>query len=453
MKHHPRFLAVATVLLAAACTPLAGPTQAPAGPSVARCDAVPHIAAPAEAYGDAPIYVANEMPTEEIAAWARGKPGFEELWIDREHNGWVTVAFSEGADVRQAELEALFPGVGVVAVGVDWTMSALHDLQRRVAEELMPDVASGSSISVFTGMVEVSIGVLSADRIAAVESAFAGERVCISGADPADVVPAGPQPIAGDGWRLLADEHPAGEPYRTGIATDAVSYRELWARIGLGGELPPVDFGAEVVVWFGAVYGSGCDHLRLDGVAVDHERSLLHAEIVLPGPPTGCNADANPHAYVVAVERAKLPRAPFAVQLGAADPPAGAPEERTIVEADLRRPGSVAAPDEVHGDPALREPQVVQPGDVIEPGFAMPFRMSVHCGIEWLGPLNDVAWRTQVPPGASDFIPPAWQAVVADEHLGLSVLLQTDPEPTITATANGHAVVYRATNEEPPGCD
>ena len=62
--------------------------------SIPRCEDVLRISAPAERYRDSPIYVANEQPTEEIRAWAAGKPGFEEIWIDRDHLGWITVAFS-----------------------------------------------------------------------------------------------------------------------------------------------------------------------------------------------------------------------------------------------------------------------------------------------------------------------------------------------------------------------
>jgi hypothetical protein len=457
------------VLLASACTPGAdaggtGPPVSPqpappsiVEPSIPRCEDVPRISAPADWYRESPIYVANEQPTEEIQAWAAGKPGFEVLWLDREHLGWITVAFSVDAEARQAELEELFPDVGVVAVGVDWTMAELEELERRAAEELgplFPGGSVGSSSSVTQGVAVIWIGVLTEERIAAVEERFGGEPVCIEGADPADVPPEGPQPQQGDGWRLLAAERGAGQSYRTGIATDQASYESLWTEVGLSGGPPPVEFQSEVVIWFGAVFGGGCSHLRLDDVIVDLKRALVHAEIVLPGPPVGCNDDANPYAYLVALERAKLPSGPFAIQLGAEDPPAGAPEERTLVDIDLSRPGAVAGPGDVHPDPALPEPFVVEPGSAIEPDVVNPYRLFVHCGIEWLGRLNDVAWRTDVPAGVPDFIPPEWQtAVDPSQTIELSIILRTDPEPVIEATANRHTVIYRPTTEEPPGCD
>jgi len=36
------------------------------------------------------------------------------------------------------------------------------------------------------------------------------------------------------------------------------------------------------------------------------------------------------------------------------------------------------------------------------------------------------------------------------EPVDLSIILQTDPEPTIEATASGHTVTYRPTADEPP---
>jgi hypothetical protein len=422
--------------------------------SIARCEDVPRISAPADWYRDSPIYVANEQPTEEIRSWAAGRPGFEEIWVDRDHLGWITVAFSVDAEARQAELEELFPEVGVVAVDVDWTTAELEELQRRVGEEIAPLFPVSSGIYTMQGVVGIGVGVLNEERIAAVEARFAGEAICVEGADPGDVPAEGPQPQAGNGWRLLADEQGVGQSYRTGIASDQASYEELWTDIGLSSQPPSVDFESEVVIWFGAVYGSSCPNLRLDDVVVDQELALVHAKIVLLGGLQACTADANPRAYVVALERAMLPSGAFAIQLGADDPPPGAPEERTLVDVDLSRPGAVAGPGDVHFDPALPEPFVLEPGSIIEPNVEYPYRLYVHCGIEWLGRFNDLAWRADVPDGALDSIPPEWQAAVdGSQTVELSIILRTDPEPLITATANSHTVTYRPTAEEPPGCD
>jgi len=432
--------------------PDASSSGGPDGSSIPRCEQVEPVSAPAAWYRDEPIYVGNDQPVEELRRWAEGQPGFEELWIDRDHLGWITLAFTSDADARQAELEETFPGVGAVVVEVDWTLRELEALQGRNGEALR-SLEVSSAIFVQRGVVAIGFGVLTPERLATVEELFGDEPVCVEGLDPADAPAAGPQQPAGDGWRLLADEPGAGQPFRTGIAWDEASYERLWAESGVSAGRPPIDFQASVVIWFGAVYGSSCPDLRLDDVVVDPERAVVHAEIVLVDPPSACTGDANPRAYIVELERAQLPVGPFVIQLGPDDPPSGVPEERTIVEVDLSAPGAVARPDQVHPDDRVPGPNVNVSGGVIEPGFEALYRMSVHCGVEWLGELNSVAWRTEVPDGAIDFLPPQWEPLVgSDQELELILLMQTDPEPTITATANGHTVIYRATAEEPPGC-
>lgn len=431
-------------------------TSTPAAMGIPMCDDVPPITAPRERYSRSPIYVANEMPDNQLREWASTKPGFETLWIDRDHLGWVTLAFSRDGDERQAELEGEFPGVGAAVVEVDWTMAELERLQRRVIDALMPEIAFSAGIADNFGVVMIGLGYLRPENVAEVERRFAGQRVCLEGIDPALAPEPGPQPQAGDGWRLLADQKRIGQTYRTGIATDGGSYEHLWRSIGLGmiAEPPPVDFESDVVIWFGAVYGSSCPHFRLDDVIVDHDRALVYMQLTDLNPPGLCTADANPHAYVVALERSRLPRGPLAIQLDADGPPAGAPEERTVVDVDLSVPGATANPGQVGPDPNLPEPFVLESGAIIEPGYPAAYRFTAHCGIAWLGKVNDVWWRTEVPSGSSDYTPPEWQpAVDVGGNIQVTITLYEGPEPTLTATANGHTVVYLPTVMEPPGCD
>lgn len=459
-----------TVLLAAL---IAGPAaaQSPAasaGPSpssvpalaVPRCEDVPEITVPAELFRDSPIYVANEQPAGPLQAWARRKPGFETLWIDRDHLGWVVLAFSIDADARQADLEREFPDVGAVAVGVDWTYRGLRRLQRRVVRELGSSFPLAVGIYVTRGVVSISPGVLYPERVAEIERRFGGERICVEGLDPADVPAPGPQPQSGDGWRLLGHRK-VGAPYRTGIATDAASLNKLWRTARMPKDPPAVDFEREVVIWFGAVYGSSCPGIRLDDVVVDPERAIVHALIVLPDPPPMCTDDAIGHAYLVALDRDRLPAPPFAIQLDADGPPPGAPEEVTVVEADLRVLGATAGPGEVHGAPPVEDRFVLRSGMIMEPGFPFPYLLDARCGVEWLGELNDVWWRTGLQPGEPGFVPPEWvPAIDANWSLELSVLLLLgeDPEvpdgdPRIEATLNGLTVTYRPTSQAAPECE
>ncbi|HUX71358.1 MAG TPA: hypothetical protein VMV41_12650 [Cellulomonadaceae bacterium] len=155
-------------------------------------------------------------------------------------------------------------------------------------------------------------------------------------------VPAGDQPTVGVGWRLLGQAEGAGAVYRTGVATTDGQLAALWRQSGLGREAPAVDWRAEIAVWFGAVYSSGCP-VRLDGVVVDG--ATLHGQFVVPGsgPGSACAGDARPHSFVVAVKRTMLPTGPFVVQLNAANPPLGASKERTVVDVDLSAAGSTAS--------------------------------------------------------------------------------------------------------------
>lgn len=90
-------------------TPVVAGDEIPSGGDLpfglVRCpDEKVRVTAPDEYYRDEPVYVGNNPPTGDIEAWARTKPGFEGLWRDRTRNGWITLAFSEDAHVRQAEL-------------------------------------------------------------------------------------------------------------------------------------------------------------------------------------------------------------------------------------------------------------------------------------------------------------------------------------------------------------
>lgn len=439
-------LLLAALALSAACgaertsnEPLAtpSPTEFPA------CDEVSNLAAAPGAYRPEPIYVGNEMPTDDVLAWAQGKPNFQGIWVDREHQGWITVAFAADVTAIQQELIDEFPGVGVVAVEVENTMAELNDLQARVNRVLSQSETSyGSGTYENRGVVSVTVNRLTPELKAALEAEFAGEPLCIEAPDPASLPEPGPQPDGGDGWRLLADEAPKGEPYQTGIATDAASLEELWARIGLDDSIPDVDFENEVVIWFGAVYGGSCPNLRLDDVVV--AGATIYAVIVLPDAPVACTDDANPHAYVVALQRSKLPVGPFVIQL-AATPVTS--DEVTVVDADLSQPGTVATPDQISNSATLPDPNITQSGDIVETEFPSPYRMYVHCGIEWLGELNDVNWRTD------QEMPSEWEPIGADQTIVVEVTIHGGNPPTAEVTRNGTTIEYQATTEPIPGCD
>lgn len=454
-------VALVAALVVASCSAPVSPSASPGpsgsdDPAVAafpRCSDVPNIEAPAAWYGPEPVYVANEMPVEELRAWALEDPGFQELWIDRDHQGWVTLGFTGDVEARQAALLEAFPGVGVVAVQVSRTAAELEALQGRVGAAMRELGIEATGAQVNRGIVEVAFPVLEPELVAALAERFPGTPICVDGLDPADAPSRGPQAASGDGWRLLGHEAGVGQGYRTGIATSPAQLAALWAEAGLRGEPPAVDFHTEVAIWFGAVTGSSCPDLRLDGVSSDPARSLVWADITLLSL-GGCTADIYPHAFVVAVRRDRLPAAPLGIQLGPDDPPAGAPEERTIVDAPVQLPGVVAEDEDIHPDPELLRPDpvVAEPGDIVEPGFEPTFRFPVVCGVEWVGPLNGTWWRTKDPAVAGGAMPDAWADAVDDQDdVVASISIRTDPaemdvtiaEVTLTYTAVAGAPTCR----------
>ncbi|MEM8618958.1 MAG: hypothetical protein AAGF73_04485 [Actinomycetota bacterium] len=313
-----------------------------------RCGPVTPIPADPDFYRDHPVYFGGDQPLDEVRVWAADQPAFEQLWIDQAHNGWLALGFSEGAAERQAELEQLFPGAGVVAVEIPYTTA---DLDALLAEVFAIQAAMGNdrggSAQPWLGRVSVWGGVLDAESLEPFAE-FAGTPVCFEGIDPEDAVADGPQPEGGEGWRLLTVNR-GGPTYRTGVATTQGQYDALWSDLELTGTPPTVDFDSEIVIWFGAVYGSNCP-IRLDDVVT--APGLVHGDFVVPGNPPACNDDANGESYLVAVERSALPTEPFAIQLGPEDPPGGAPLERTLIAVDLSTPGSSALDGQIGPDPA-----------------------------------------------------------------------------------------------------
>lgn len=415
---------------------------------LASCGPFGVLAADESVYREQPVYIANEMPVDEVRNWAVGQPGFADIWIDREHNGWIGVGFTSDVAARQADLEREFPAVGVAAVPIEFTMAELTALQAEVFAVMAANgVGQSGGISVPSGRVSVFVGVLDAETLEPF-APFADRPVCFEGVDPADAVQDGPQPTAGDGWRLLAAER-TGFSYRTGVATSDAQYERLWARSGVGTERPIVDFDGEIVVWFGAVYGSGCE-IRMDDVVIDRERAVVHGDFVIPGNPGECNADANPEAYVVAVERSVLPTGPFSVQLSESDPPPGAPGERTVVDVDLSAPGSAAPDEAIHEDADLgaqaADPSLVA-GDFVEPGFPQRYVLDMACEFDVVGPFNDVMWQA-VNDGISQNPHPAWSTMAdAGGSLATELELGVDP-PVLTLSANGHVEIYEPSDRD-----
>lgn len=423
-------------------TAVESPVEAAPADGVARCDpSVTHPAAPEEWYRDTPRYVGNEQPIESVRGWAVSRPGFQELWIDRDNNGWVTVAFDRDVDERQVEILERFPEAGVVAVLVDWNLAELRQLQDEIGRHLVDAGVNSFSIGASTqqGVVAISLGVLTDDRLAAV-APYADQPICVDGLDPDGAILDGPQLDAGDGWRLLAVHGPArnrrveptpGPPPtqrgvamgpRVELATTSQQLDVMWAaNASVFGDvpLPQVNFDQEVVVIVAGIESGSCP-IRFDGIDFDPVQQRLTLRRVVPDTYSICTADANPIAHAVALRRSALPSGPFALAGPAVlwvDADLSTPGESVADDATLavppRGPSSAPLPAGFEPDPrptAPRAPGVdsAEPTQrpsifplVVEPGFVSTYDLAVGC-LASLGPINGYVW--QVPDLPDDWL-------------------------------------------------
>lgn len=449
-------LGTVLALLTTACGGSTGTSTGPAAAggdgTVPLCRDLTPVTAPDELFGDTPVYVGNEQPVEQVQAWASSLPGFAEVWIDRDHNGWLVVGMTEAVEEARSEAAERFPDDGVVVVEVERGLDELLTLQEQVHQRSA--LVQGSSSDVRLGRVRLDVPRLTDEVVEELSAEFAGEPVCLDGGDPGDAPPEGPQPTEGDGWRLLAAEQGSSSfAYTTGIATTPEQVDRALATLGLAGTPVDVDLAAEVVVWFGDAYGSSCPERRLDGITVSEgEDPVLRPVIVDPTDPLACTDDlVGAWAFVVAVERSLLPPGPFTIRLTEGRP---IQSEATFVDADLTAPGATVGADDV----AVAEPGpkdvAARDGDIVETGYPADYVLYVHCGAGVLGTLNDVFWVSEDESLRYGPVPEQWRDLVdEDEEVVVEVLLESGDPPTATATANGHSVTYVPGAPDQYGCD
>jgi hypothetical protein len=396
------------------------------------CSEIGPPSAPEDWYADTPIYVGNEMPSEEVRDFAQGLEGYQDYWIDRDHHGWIGVGFAKDADVvaHQAALEAEFPGVGVVAVAMPWTADDLEEFRLRIEGDL-PDDMQTAGVYEVQGFVEVWVGLLTPDRIAIAEQVIGDDPACLSGRDPATTPVPGPQPGGGEGWTLLtvAETWLGDRPI---VIADAESLTKAWDSGSFPGEAPEVDFQNHIVLAFLVLHSSSCPVTRLDDIRVLGD--LVQAVVVHLTDEMACTADGVSRTYLVSVERDNLPSPPFQIAL---NEDLGAQIE---VAADLRVPGSV--PDEGELTDVSYVPvraPTATPTFVEGPGVPFSFTLEMACGIDYLGEINWVSWHRA---DATLPIPDEWDQATRDGLLDLEMMMTEGPEPTLTATAGGAEVLY-----------
>ncbi len=317
--------------------PLLFDAEYPEG-TVTLCATLVWPSAPAAWYRAEPVYGDATALIDQVELFATTLEGYERIWVDMAHNGWVTVGFV-GSDVveRQRQLETAFPDAGVVAVEMSHSVEQLEALRNEIVAEL-PEGMVPYRVYETEGYVGVWVGVLTLPSLAELSAVVAGRPICADGYPPDAVVEAGPQLQDGDGWRYLGEyDYSIGRESR--VITTESALRELLELLEAPSS-PPVDFSAEIVITFEVGVSSTCPETRFDGVATAD--GLLYATIVDPsigvGPPQLCTFEHIARTYVVAVDRDLLPAPPFIIK---ANPDYVA---QTRVTVDLREPGSTVQP-------------------------------------------------------------------------------------------------------------
>ncbi|HTS14442.1 MAG TPA: hypothetical protein VMH24_02170, partial [Candidatus Sulfotelmatobacter sp.] len=119
-----------------------------------------------------------------------------------------------------------------------------------------------------------------------------------------------PQPVDGQGWRLLgAVELGGGEPATITVAIDEATFARDWSDAMGAMATPKVDLTHEVVVFFHPLVDVACPDLNLTGIGVQKDQRLVYglwspAYVVQP---SVCSDVAGSHTVAVALDRGSLP--------------------------------------------------------------------------------------------------------------------------------------------------
>lgn len=394
------------------------------------CHEVELPSAPEDWYRETPIYVGNEMPIERVREVAATMAGYAGIWVDRRHNGWISVGFVDGdIGAHQRTLESEFPGVGVVAVRLEHTVDSLREAAERIDEQL-PEDMHAKNIDELRGYVTVYVGLMTQDRLAVVEEIAGEEPVCVDGIDSTAMPDQGPQQVSGDGWLFLGvvdqgfDENPLP-------ITDQGALESVWDVLQVEGQAPAVDYHNQVAVVFQIGYSGSCPDTRFDGVIVEADRLMpviAHTTVA-----QACTSDYNPRTYLVAVDREALPEPPFYLAEWEHSSTA------TQVNVDLRIPGQLIGEGDISEVEISRPRRPTEMPLVIETGFPWVVTIDLDCGVSYLGEINGVGWYRD---GGGDTAPSEWVSAVEDDLLDVELLMTEGPEPGLTATAGGVEIVY-----------
>ena len=175
-------------------------------------------------------------------------------------------------------------------------------------------IAQGGSPGGDGQRARLGMFVLDDPSLAALAEIATPAEVCVTGQDPNDYVPLGPQQLQGPGWRWVGAGAIELSDWVSLIA-DEDTYHALWVQLGDGPETEQVsvDFTHEVIL--AVTHGSGvnfgrCGH-RFDGYQVEGGAVVLNW--FSPGGDAGCLAAFAPATYAIALDLDTVGQPPLTV--------------------------------------------------------------------------------------------------------------------------------------------
>ena len=127
------------------------------------------------------------------------------------------------------------------------------------------------------------------------------------------------QPTSGSGWQIIGYQRATGVRGTVQQLADQTALDNAWQTLGFDGSPGPFDFDRSDVFWFVSTGTIGCPS-HFGGVQIDFARRVASAIFTL-ALTSGCDDHPVPDAFIVAIDRSRLPPAPFTVELSDPPPP------------------------------------------------------------------------------------------------------------------------------------
>ena len=127
------------------------------------------------------------------------------------------------------------------------------------------------------------------------------------------------QPPSGDGWQILGRQRGVGDRNQVHLISDQAGLDAAWTVLRLTTDPPTVDFGRSVVAWLTPLGTISCPS-RLDEIRFDAGEHRVDGAFSL-GLSLGCTSPAVGDSFLVAIDRDRLPPAPYQVRIIGPEPP------------------------------------------------------------------------------------------------------------------------------------